>query len=205
MMCSFVCCTSRETSATTLLRSYHSPRGANDLYKTVRIWEAARATSAASTFFDSVEIGNNGQRFLDGGTGANNPIRQLWGEAADMIEKESLAKHLSCLISIGTGQPSYTSFDDSVLGIFKTLTNIATETEDTANWFHREQSSLFDKKLCFRFNVPRGMGDIGLAETEQRATIKSMTDDHLQSQVAQTSIKSCVRALKERQCMSDFA
>lgn len=73
MMCSFVCCTSRETSATTLLRSYHSPRGANDLYRTVRIWEAARATSAASTFFDSVEIGNNGQRFLDGGTGANKP------------------------------------------------------------------------------------------------------------------------------------
>lgn len=122
-----------------------------------------------------------------------------------MIEKESLAKNLSCLVSIGTGQPRYTSFDDSVLGIFKTLTNITTETKDTANWFHREQSSLFDKGFCFRFNVPRGMGDIGLAETEQRATIKSMTDDHLQSQVAQTGIKSCVRALKERQCMSDFA
>ena len=202
---SFVCCTSGETSTTALLRSYHSTRGANDLYRTVRIWEAARATSAASTFFDPIQIGENGQRFLDGGTVANNPVRQLWGEAVDMIDQQALTNDLNCLISIGTGEPSYKGFDDTVMGIVNTLSSIATETEETANSFHQEQSRLFDKRVCYRYNVPRGMGDIGLAETEQRAAIKSMTDAYLQSELIQSSMRSCVRVLKQRQCTSDFA
>ena len=51
------------------------------LYNHVKIWEAACATSAASTFFDKIELGPAGQKFRDGGTGANNPVRQLWNEA----------------------------------------------------------------------------------------------------------------------------
>jgi patatin-like phospholipase/acyl hydrolase len=175
------------------------------LYRTVRIWEAARATSAASTFFDPIQIGENGQRFLDGGTVANNPVRQLWGEAVDMIDQQALTNDLNCLISIGTGEPSYKGFDDTVMGIVNTLSSIATETEETANSFHQEQSRLFDKRVCYRYNVPRGMGDIGLAETEQRAAIKSMTDAYLQSELIQSSMRSCVRVLKQRQCTSDFA
>lgn len=206
--CSFVCCTSGQTSGTFLLRNYYSSRGSPDLYETLRIWEAARATSAASTFFDPISIGPNEEKFLDGGSGANNPVRHIWGEATDIIDEEgeegSLADNLSCLISIGTGQPAFKPFDDTLLGITNTLTNIVTETEATANSFHREQSKLFEGKLCFRFNVPRGMGDIGLAETEQRAAITAMTNDHLQSQVAQSDIKKCAQLLRQRQCMSDF-
>ncbi|THZ56907.1 ankyrin [Aureobasidium pullulans] len=199
----FVCCTSGETSQTSLLRSWYTSRGDPDLYRTVRIWEAARATSAASSFFDSISIGDPQQRFLDGGTGANNPVQHVWDEAADLLtSEESLSENVGCLISLGTGQPGYKPFEDTILGIGKTLLSIATETEASADKFHRAQSRLFEKKLCFRFNVPRGLGDIGLAETEQIATIKSMTADHLQSEAVQSVLRTCVERLRQRQSKS---
>ncbi|KAH0160893.1 ankyrin, partial [Aureobasidium melanogenum] len=196
----FVCCTSGETSQTAVLRTWHTTRGDSNLYKTVRIWEAARATSAASTFFDSITIGEPGQRFLDGGTGANNSVRHTWNEATDVLSRQGpLLENLGCLISIGTGQPGYKRLEETVQGIGKALLEIATETETTANEFHREHSGLFKDKICFRFNVPRGLGDIGLAETEQISDIKSMTDHYLQTEAVQGDIQICVQQLGERQ------
>ena len=51
------------------------------MYHKTRIWEAARATSAASSFFDPIKIGQFGEEFVDGAVGANNPVAQLWNEA----------------------------------------------------------------------------------------------------------------------------
>ncbi|KAG9513283.1 phospholipase, patatin family protein, partial [Aureobasidium melanogenum] len=194
----FVCCTSGETSESVLLRSWPALRGNPSLFRTVRIWEAARATSAASTFFDPIDIGK--KKFLDGGTGDNNPVRHIWNEAKDLLPgDELLSDNLGCLVSIGTGQPAYRPFGESVVGIGKTLLAIATETETTANQFHREQSILFEKKVCFRFNVPRGLGNIELDEIEQLAAIESMTDAYLQTEAVQGDIRMCVQQLGERQ------
>ena len=79
----FVCATSKETADTTILASYRS-RGSSGLSEELRIWEAARATSAASSFFEPIKVGRNRQTFIDGATGANNPVRQLWNEASDL-------------------------------------------------------------------------------------------------------------------------
>ena len=38
----------------------------------IKIWEAARATSAAPTYFKPITVGN--YTLLDGGLGANNPL-----------------------------------------------------------------------------------------------------------------------------------
>jgi patatin-like phospholipase/acyl hydrolase len=38
----------------------------------IKIWEAARATSAAPTYFKAMEV--NGHKLIDGGLGANNPV-----------------------------------------------------------------------------------------------------------------------------------
>ncbi|KAI5236675.1 phospholipase, patatin family protein [Aureobasidium subglaciale] len=196
----FVCCTSKETSETSLLRSWNTIRGDEELYDTVRIWEAARATSAASTYFDPISIGEPRQYFLDGGTGANNPVNHLWGEATDLLPRgQHLSENLGCLVSIGTGQPGFKPVEESILGVANTLLNIATETETTANLFHRDKSDLFDKRFCFRFNVPRGLGDIGLAEAAQLGDIKSMTRSHLQTEAVQSEIRRCVERLGERQ------
>ena len=53
------------------LRSYkntHSP----SLLPDIKIWEAARATSAAPSYFPSLKVG--GYELVDGGLGANNPL-----------------------------------------------------------------------------------------------------------------------------------
>ena len=73
----FVCATSKQTSETVSLTSYKSPHVRNELLNHVKIWEACRATSAASTFFVSIAIGRFGEEFVDGATGANNPVQEL--------------------------------------------------------------------------------------------------------------------------------
>ena len=89
------------------LTSYRNPRHLNDLTKTTTIWQAARATSAASGLFEPIEIGPNKEEFVDGASGANNPVRELWTEASDIWKDLGpLSKTIKCLVSIGTGVPA---------------------------------------------------------------------------------------------------
>ncbi len=74
----FVCATSKETTDTVCLTSYRSPRGRSHLLEHVKIWEACRATSAATSFFDPIEIGQFRETFVDGALGRNNPVYALW-------------------------------------------------------------------------------------------------------------------------------
>ena len=81
-----------------------------------KIWEAARATSAASTFFEPIEIGphrevcvnlshkkqyliRRHQTFVDGALRRNNPIREANKESRDIWPGEE-----RLIISIGTGR-----------------------------------------------------------------------------------------------------
>jgi hypothetical protein len=66
------------------------------------IWQAARATSAAPSFFKEMYIDNPrpGINYVDGGLGHNNPAEVALEEAAKIWPT---AKHF-CLISIGTGR-----------------------------------------------------------------------------------------------------
>lgn len=61
----FVCATRAENSLPAVLRSYESRRN-DPFYDICQIWEAVRATSAASTFFEPIQIGPNGETFVDG-------------------------------------------------------------------------------------------------------------------------------------------
>ena len=65
------------------------------------IVEAARATSAAPTFFEPVEIMINGtkERFVDGALGFNNPVMELYSEAKTIFPSRSI----DCIVSLGTG------------------------------------------------------------------------------------------------------
>jgi hypothetical protein len=127
-----VCATSKETSETVCLTSYRTPRGNSDLLDSVTIWEACRATSAATSFFDPIAVGRYGEEFVDGATGANNPVREVWDQAQLAWGPEPLEGKVKCLVSIGTGVLSLKPFKDDVLHIGKTLVAIATETERTA-------------------------------------------------------------------------
>jgi hypothetical protein len=71
----FVCAVQAVNADAVVIRSYRSGSEEYDeLYDIAKIWEAARATSAASTFFDPIRIGN--QRYVDGALRYNNPIQK---------------------------------------------------------------------------------------------------------------------------------
>ena len=203
---SFVCATSKQTSDTVVLSSYYSPRRGSDLLDVTTIWQAARATSAATTFFDPIEFGD--EEFVDGATGANNPSPQMWTEATDKWREGSewhLSEILQCMVSIGTGMPSLAPFKDDILGIGGTLLQIATETQKTAEQFERDHADLQDKKCLFRFNVLQGLENIGLEEASQRKTIMAATRRYLESQDVFTRLQACAKNLAERECASNFA
>jgi hypothetical protein len=65
----------------------------------LQIWEAARATSAAPTYFKPVK--SEQVCFTDGGLLSNNPIVDVFQEAASFRDLGDTA--FGCIVSIGTG------------------------------------------------------------------------------------------------------
>lgn len=63
--------TGANNSAPVFLRSYKNPLQISEV-PGIKLWEAARATSAAPTYFLPMKVGNIG--FIDGGLQANNPL-----------------------------------------------------------------------------------------------------------------------------------
>lgn len=165
------------------------------------IWEAARATSAATTFFDPITI--NDVTFVDGTTGANNPIQYMWSEAQDMWDVGSghLEDDIKCLVSVGTGIPSLKPFGPRLLQVAKALQAIATDTEEEAEIFRKHHTKLFQTKKAFRFSVIRGLEGIGLEEVDKWGQIKAVTQMYVQTEEVHVLIKECARNLKERECM----
>jgi hypothetical protein len=187
---SFVCATSKETSETVCLTSYRTLRGNSDLLNSVQIWEACRATSAATSFFDPIAVGRYDEEFVDGATGANNPVREVWDQA----------QVVNCLVSIGTGVPSLKPFKDDVLHIGETLVAIATETEQTAERFRRERSLLDSTGRNYRFNVVRGLEDIGLEEAKKVKEMAAATRRYISSQEVHKQMQACAGGIAGMEC-----
>ncbi|KAF2191272.1 FabD/lysophospholipase-like protein [Zopfia rhizophila CBS 207.26] len=200
----FVCATSKETSETVCLTSYKSPRGNNDLLNSVKIWEACRATSAASSFFDPIAIGRYNEEFVDGATGANNPVVELWNQAQLMWGPAPLEGKVQCLVSIGTGIPSLKPFRDDLLHIGETLVAIATETEQTAERFRRDKAYLDSSNRYFRFNVVRGLEDIGLEQSTMRKEIAAATRRYVASQDVFKQMQACAGNLASREYVGEY-
>ena len=117
----------------------------------------------------------------------------MWG--ADTLQRK-----LQCLVSIGTGMPNLMPVHDDALGIWATLKAIATETEKTAQQFHRDKSSLDDEGRYYRFNVEHGLEDIGLEESKKKAEIAAATRRYVESQAVFRQIKACADNLAVREC-----
>ncbi|KAK5653385.1 hypothetical protein OQA88_8870 [Cercophora sp. LCS_1] len=195
----FVCATSKETGDTVCLANYRSPRSDNsDLLNTTTIWQACRATSAATTFFDPIAIGPFNEHFVDGALGANNPVYALWNQARD-VWGDQLRGSLKCLVSIGTGLPALRPVRDDVLRIWATLEDLATETEKAAQQFHRDKSHLDDEGRYYRFNVDRGLEAIGLEESKKKTEIAAATRRYVESQAVFKQMKACANNIAGRE------
>lgn len=167
------------------------------------IWEAGRATSAASMFFDPIMIGQFGETFVDGAAGCNNPIEKLYEEALD-IWGESARKRIDCILSIGTGQPFEKGFGKGLKEIATTLIHISTETEQTAIRFARIHAPFLEsaprsRKVYFRFNVAKGLEEVGLERYEDKAKIAAATKVYLSSPEISSNLLACAGVL-QAQC-----
>ena len=189
---------------TVVLSNYFSKRRGNDLRSVAKIWEVARATSAATSFFDPIEFG--GETFLDGATPANNPIDQMWSEAADIFRvgadnKWILENHIRCLVSTGTGKLLAIAFETSLLKneIGDALVAIATDTEQKANTFQTHHTSLFQDRRAFRFNVGSGLERVGLEDTEKIEEIVAASRNFLIQEGTYLDMQACVERLRQRE------
>jgi predicted acylesterase/phospholipase RssA len=200
----FVCATSKETSDMVCLKTYRSPRGGDThLFDSTTIWQACRATSAATSFFDPIAIGPYDEEFVDGALGQNNPVYALWNQAQDVWggdEQQRLHTKLRCLVSIGTGVPTLKPMGDDAFGILATLKEIATETERTAEKFRRDKCDLDDDGRYYRFNVDRGLEDVRLDESKKKREIAAATGRYVASQVVFRQMRACANTIAAREC-----
>ncbi|EDU46186.1 phospholipase [Pyrenophora tritici-repentis Pt-1C-BFP] len=196
----FVCATSKETSEMVCLTSYRTLRGNSDLLNSVTIWEACRAISAAKSFFNPIAVSRFGDKFVYEATGANNPVREMWDQAQLVWGPEPLEGKVICLVSIGTGVSSLKPFKNDGLHIDETLVAIATQTEQTAERFWRERLLLDSTGRYYRFNVDRGLEDIGLEVAKKVKEMAAATRRYIGTQEVYKQIQACAGNIAERAC-----
>jgi patatin-like phospholipase/acyl hydrolase len=89
------------------------------------VWQAARSTSAAPTYFPAFEL-KNGEKtsfiLIDGGVYINNPALNLLTKARK--DRPHIKKKNQLLVSLGTGQFSQSKIDLKDQGKFKWASNI---------------------------------------------------------------------------------
>lgn len=161
------------------------------------IWEVARATSAAPTFFKSITI--DGIEYGDGGTGWNNPAEEAINEAHRIWPRQPIA----CLVSLGTGLEDARQLRDQngqvkdsfvrklfqraaprqafQIAVAEYCVNSLTSCETVHQRLneHPARHGLADS--YFRLNVPQGMSQIGLEEWNKVKDIKSLTTEYMET------------------------
>ena len=196
---SFVCAVSSldvtHPTGPTLFRTYDVLKKSHNC----EIWEAARATSAAPTFFSAIEIGPlvSKIRYVDAGLGYNNPVKQVVAEAATHFGSDAL---VTCVVSIGTGQPKISSYDKPGLiqnavptRLADILKDIATDCETTGEDMHKRCRD--NPGIYYRLNVNRGLDDIELDEWKRLPDVTEHTTKYLQREEVKQQVENIVEAL----------
>lgn len=139
---------------------------------------------------------------MDGALGANNPVDEVEGEAANIWSSGTgdLKPLVKCFISIGTGNPGKKAIEDDMLKFLSgTLVRIATETVETERKFIARWAKHYDEKRYFRFNVDQGLQDVGLAEYKEQGRVEAATDEYLKHQTQKFRVRDCVSNLQQKQ------
>lgn len=180
-----------------LFRTYQARSNVQMNGASPMIWEAARATSAAPTFFDpiTIKLGEAEETFVDGGFGCNNPVFQVLQEAQNQFP----GRQIGCLVSIGTGMPAVREVRDSAnVNIFQRMAFSLTQAADqitvyeriatTCEVAHQEMSkrALSDPDLegrYYRFNVQQGTQYMSLERWDMLGELRVYTQAYIESQV----------------------
>jgi predicted acylesterase/phospholipase RssA len=166
----------------------------------VKIWQAARATAAAPTFFDPIVIEH--QTYDEGPVEYNNPTWRAMEEAHRIWP----GRKIGCLISVGTGlEDVFPLGDQSSLLVRKILrpeprklwwkrisqlspskplfqlevAKYCVECLTSCERVHREIAERNLDGTYFRLNVPQGMSAIGLDEWRKLGEMIALTQEYM--------------------------
>ncbi len=184
MVNSFVCAVSTTDvthgAGPTLFRSYDV---AKNKEHNCTIWEAARATSAAPTFFKSIKIGSPGSgiEYVDAGLGYNNPVNEVIAEAARVFGEDA---PIAGIVSIGTGQSGSVGLakPDTFqkwlpTNLINVLEKIATNSGRVAEEMERKYKHI--PGLYNRLDVDRGLSSVSLDEWKRLGDVRSSTQNYM--------------------------
>lgn len=173
------------------------------------IWQAARATSAAPTFFKSLELGEppNVTKWIDAGMGFNNPSKALRKEAGriwgDDFGQMDFNSRVGLFLSIGTGFPRIIRLDAETIAeriskkfqvplkAIEVMKAIVTDTETV----HNDMRSDSDQTMYHRFNVEQGLQEVELFEYEKLEEIRTDSEAYLTAR--EFDITRCVARMSE--------
>ncbi|KAL2890555.1 Vegetative incompatibility protein HET-E-1 [Ceratocystis lukuohia] len=131
----------------TFLTTYHTPGYLTDC----KVWQAARATSAAITLFDPIKLGRDGIEFIDASYGYNDPCEALIWEAERQFPGRPIM-----ILSIGAGLGDVVEISDSRGPVLEALRKMATSSEQTDLRLKQKYNS---PGVYHRFNVEIGLRD----------------------------------------------
>ncbi|WYZ37980.1 hypothetical protein EsH8_II_001486 [Colletotrichum jinshuiense] len=152
----------------TLFTTYDTSAGFRDC----SIWQVARATSAATTFFKPIRVGRDGVEFVDAGFGYNNPCEILIDEARRQFPSRPQIQ----ILSIGTGLGDVVDIGTTRMAIIQALKKMATSSKKVTA---RMDDQYGDSDQYYRFNVDRGLEDVTLSDWEKASKISAHTKNYI--------------------------
>ncbi|KAJ4295959.1 hypothetical protein N0V88_004661 [Collariella sp. IMI 366227] len=188
-----------------LVRSYPGDNGVDDRWDMgIKIWEAARATTAASSYFKPQLLGNSAtaQPFIDAAIGVNNPVDHLLKEA---VSEFGFGRQLGCVVSIGTGTRDLVIKTEvsswrkpfGTISYYKSLLKALKSTATDGEEPHRLLQARLDlfPGSYFRFNVPDAAEKVELHHYKKIPELKEMTVDYLKGVDVTRQIQQIAKGL----------
>lgn len=185
----FVCAMpEREHREVVCLRTYDIPDLPDrDRYTGVRISEAARATTAATTYFRPMALRDDEGRehhLVDAALGTNNPASLCLREAAALF---GTRRKLGCVVSLGTGTRRVEMRAHGAGGLLGTrfLVSALKVAKEIGTDSEREHARMQEKfggfgSTYYRFNVDDGAQGIALSDWKKMGELKERTTRYLQ-------------------------
>jgi hypothetical protein len=170
----------------TLFRTYDT----EPAWEECRIWEVARATSAATTFFAPIQTGRDKIAFIDAGFGYNNPCEILCAEADKAIPD----RQISCIVSIGTGLKGAVGVSAKASTVLKALVNMATSSR-AVDLRLQETFGAEQPRKYRRFDEDVAIAEIKMDDWKKLQSIAGHTHNYLNASATITAMNNCAEAL----------
>ena len=189
----------------TLFRSWEP--SSNPTYN-CSIVQAARATTAAPTFFKAIEFGHpTAQRYLDGGMRCNNPVAYVVEEARSLYPGQAI----SCVLSLGTGTMRVIGLErpdafQNMLptNLIKVLRGIATDCDAQSEAMAKQLNQPDKPNSYFRLNVNEGLQNVSLAEWSRMNEVEIHTVQYLKTNEVGQKVDQVVELLNSTPVLPSF-